>query len=96
MSNERYPVQHPQTASQVYDDQVVIVLADSGQVTVLNDTGALVWQLSDGRHSLEQIAQALVEEYDVPHEVAVQDVQALVNQLVEIQALVLYEQPVSE
>jgi hypothetical protein len=93
MSDKFVPMHHPQAASQLFEEQIVIVLADSGQVMVLNDTGALVWQLSDGQHSLEQICQAVVAEFEVDEETARKDIQALIDQLLEAQALVFEEVP---
>jgi hypothetical protein len=82
------PSPHPQVAATVVDGQAVIVMADSGQVTVLNEVGTRIWELIDGEHSLEQIIQAIMAEYEVTPEVAQQDTENFVNRLVEIQAIV--------
>ena len=87
MGEPGYPARHPQTAYQVVDGQAVIVLADSGQVTILNEIGAFIWGLCDGAHSLEQIVSAVVEEYEVTEEVAAQDALEFLEQMAELQAI---------
>jgi methyltransferase-like protein len=88
MSELRFPAHHPQAAYQVVDGQAVIVLADSGQVTILNEIGTFIWQLCDGKHSQEQIVSAVVQEYEVAAEVAAQDAAAFLDQMAELQAIV--------
>ena len=84
-------IPHPQTAAQIFEDQVVIALADSSQVIVLNETGTLIWQLCDGEHSFDQIVQAVVDVYDVSFDDASRDAQILVDQLLDADALIKYE-----
>ncbi len=66
---------HPQVAATVVDGQAVIVMADTGQVTVLNEVGTRIWELVDGSHSLNEIIQAIMAEYEVTPEAAEQDTQ---------------------
>ena len=89
MNKLHIPMPHPQVAVTVVDGQAVIVMADSGQVTVLNEVGTRIWELSDGNHSVEEIIQAIMAEYEVTPEAAEQDAEDFLNQLVEIQAIVL-------
>jgi hypothetical protein len=71
----------------VVDGQAVIVMADSGQVTVLNEVGTRIWQLSDGMRSLEEIIATIVDEYEVTPEVAWQDAEVFLGRLIEVQAI---------
>jgi hypothetical protein len=89
MDKMHIPMPHPQVAVTVVDGQAVIVMADSGQVTVLNEVGTRIWELSDGNHSVEEIIQAIMAEYEVTPEAAEQDAEDFLNRLVEIQAIVL-------
>jgi hypothetical protein len=91
MDRNQVPTPHPQVAATVVDGQAVIVMADSGQVTVLNEVGTRIWELVDGDHNLEEIIQAIMAEYEVTPEVAEQDTQNFINRLAEIQAIVLRE-----
>jgi hypothetical protein len=88
MPELRFPAHHPQTAYQMVDGQAVIVLADSGQVMILNELGAFIWGLCDGELSQEQIVSAVVQEYEVTAEIAAQDAAAFLDQMAELQAIV--------
>lgn len=53
--------------------EAVLVMPKVGQVKVLNEVGARIWDLTDGYRSVYDIAQLLSEEYDVPIEEALRD-----------------------
>jgi hypothetical protein len=61
MDANKYPVAHPQVAARIVDGAAVIVLDDSGTVTVLNEVGTR-WELIDGTRSVGAIAQAIESE----------------------------------
>lgn len=58
--------------------------ADMASIYVLNETGARIWDLLDGQHSMSDIQDILVREYDVEQEVADADIAEIVEQLQEI------------
>lgn len=89
MDKLQLPTPHPQVAATVVDGQAVIVMADTGQLTILNEVGTRIWEMSDGNHSIEEIIQAIMEEYEVTPEAAQQDAEEFLNRLVEIQAIEL-------
>ncbi len=93
MDFTKYPVLHPQVATRTVDGEALIVLADSGQINVLNPVGTRMWELMDGMHSVQQIADAICNEFDVTQVQAKQDLEEFVQQLVEVQAIVLQDQP---
>lgn len=82
------PQPHPQTAGRIIDDEAVLILTDVGEVTVLNSVGARIFELSDGRHTVTQITDCIVDEFDVPAAVAEQDVTAFVENMVAQNVLV--------
>jgi hypothetical protein len=89
MELSKYPVPHPQVAARVVDGSAVIVLADSGEVQVLNSVGTRIWELMDGTRSVRDIESAIESEYEVSLGEAARDVQELVQQLLAAQAIVL-------
>jgi coenzyme PQQ synthesis protein D (PqqD) len=89
MDANKYPVAHPQVAARIVDGSAVIVLADSGTVTVLNEVGTSVWELIDGTRSIGAIVQAIESEYEVSLEEAARDVQELIQQLLDAKAILL-------
>ncbi len=94
METNKYPAPHPQVAARIVDGSAVIVLSDSGTVTVLNEVGTRVWELIDGARSVGAIAQTIESEYEVSLEQATQDVDELLQQLLDAQAIVLKDSPV--
>ncbi len=93
MDFRKYPMLHPQVATRVVDGEALIVLADSGQVNVLNPVGTRMWELMDGTHSIQQIALAICDEFDVQKDEAEHDLEEFVQQLIEAKAIVLQDQP---
>lgn len=93
MDQAKYPVQHPQVAARTVDDSAVIVLSDTGEVTVLNEVGTRVWELADGSHSVGEIIQIIAAEYEVTPDQAQHDVIEFVQSLIEAGALLIEDAP---
>ena len=93
MDFTKYPVLHPQVATRIVDGEALIVLADLGQVNVLNPVGTRMWELMDGTRSVQQISDTICDEFDVAEDEAKRDLEEFVLQLIESNAIVLQEQP---
>lgn len=87
-----YPKPHAQTAGRVIDGEAVLILSEVSEINVLNEVGARIYELSDGTHSLHDIVNVIVEEYEVSLQQAEQDVLEFVQKLVKQQVLVLAEE----
>jgi hypothetical protein len=83
------PAPHPQVAARVVDESAVIVLADRGEVNVLNPVGTRIWELCDGSRSVRQIAEIIASEFDVTAERALQDTEEFLGQLLQSNAVEL-------
>ena len=82
MTSQSNPRRHPDTAFRpVGDEGGLVVLSERSEVKVLNPVAIKVFGLLDGEHSVEQIASAVVEEFDVSEEQALQDVNAFLAEL---------------
>lgn len=55
--------------------------ADLESIFTLNDAAARIWELVDGRRSVDEIAETIHREYDVDHEQASSDVRSLLGQM---------------
>ncbi|MBM3131072.1 MAG: PqqD family protein [Chloroflexi bacterium] len=93
MNLSQYPIPHPQVAARIVDGSAVIVLADSGEVNVLNPVGSRVWELADGKRTGQEIVQRIVAEYEVTAEQATQDVQSFLQTLLDANAITLQNHP---
>lgn len=49
-------------------------IADMNSVYTLNESGAFIWELIDGKRNTEDIIRALTEEYDIDNDAAAKDV----------------------
>ncbi|MDF1519280.1 MAG: PqqD family protein [Brevefilum sp.] len=62
-------------------------VSDMAFVYTLNETGAMIWENLNGKNSLNEIIQLMVEAYQVSPEEAQQDISDLINNLQDIDAL---------
>jgi hypothetical protein len=72
---------NPNAAYRLYDGQATIVLPEHAQVTVLNEVGSLVWDRIDGRRTLDEILESVLQEYDINRDQAERDIAAFVAAL---------------
>ena len=49
-------------------------IADMNSVYTLNESGAFIWELIDGKKSIEDLIDAVTEEYDTDEATATSDV----------------------
>jgi methyltransferase-like protein len=56
-------------------------IADMDSVFTLNETGAFIWELIDGKKSVEDLIEAVIKEYDVDSISATTDVFSFINNL---------------
>jgi hypothetical protein len=77
-----FPRRHPDTAFRsVGEEGGLVVLPGRAEVKVLNPVGAKIFSLLDGRHTREQIAEAVAEEFDVTREQASEDLRQFLEEL---------------
>ena len=78
----KYPARNPETAHRAVNDEGgLVVLPSRSEVKVLNPVGSRIFTLLDGEHSLEQIVQSIVDEFEVGPEQADSDVRAFLGDL---------------
>ena len=78
--------QHPEVVFRRIADEAILVptwrqTADFENLYALSDTGARIWQLIDGRRSLAQVCEQMIQEYDADADEIVVDVKEFVQQL---------------
>jgi len=56
-------------------------IADMNSVYTLNETGAFIWEHLDGRRSLREIVDSLIEEYDVDFDSASKDMSEFIDNM---------------
>lgn len=82
MQSASNPRRHPDTAfRQVGDEGGLVVLPTRAEVKVVNLVGATVFGLLDGEHSLEEITEAVVDEFEITRDEARRDIEAFLRDL---------------
>ena len=84
-----YPNKSLHTASRIIDRQAVVIIPQKGQVNLLNPVGSRIWELADGKKSLNEIAMLIANEFEVAPQVAYLDTEEFVRGLWEKGMLVL-------
>ena len=84
--------QDPDMVSREIAGEVILVpirsnVGDLESVYTLNETAALAWTLFDGSHSVNQILDQILSEYEVDEDGAERDWMELIQQLEEIGAV---------
>ena len=76
MSN---PCRLPDVELTKVDEESILYDSNTGLIHMLNPTGAVIWELLDGNHSLEDIARRVQKEFEIDFETALRDTQEFVN-----------------
>lgn len=59
------PAHAPEVVSRLIDGEAVLVHPGQGKIRVLNPVGARLWELADGRSTVQALAEKLAAEYAV-------------------------------
>ncbi len=81
-TDQRIPTHHPRIAARVFSGEAVIITPAENMVRMLNAVGSRVWELVDGTRTVEQIAHALTQEFDVDLPQARTSATAFIDELV--------------
>jgi len=86
MNLKSVPFHSPDIVTRKTGNEYVLVpiannIADMNSVFTLNETGAFIWELIDGKRNIEEIIIALTEEYDIDNRSASEDVVSLINNM---------------
>lgn len=86
MKLKSVPVHSPDVVTRKTGSEYVLVpvtnnIADMNSVYTLNETGAFIWELIDGKRNIEEIIGILREEYDVEPDLAEKDVLSLMEDM---------------
>ena len=77
------PIRTENVISRQIDDEAVLVSPEKGEVKVINQTGALIWENCDGHTTVGQLVDLVCREYQVSREAAEADVVEFLEALAE-------------
>ncbi|HYT35356.1 MAG TPA: PqqD family protein [Ktedonobacteraceae bacterium] len=63
------------------DGEAVLLSPSAGSSYNLNQVGAFIWKMLDGKHTSENIAAAICQVYEVEYEQALQDVENILLEM---------------
>ena len=72
---------NPALAWREIDDETIIISPNDSVMHELNGTGRFLWKNIDGTKSATELAQLLVENYEVTPDIALSDTQALLEEM---------------
>ncbi len=72
---------NPDLAWREIDDETVIISPHDSVMHELNDTGSFLWKNIDGKKSAAELAELLVENYQVAPDMALSDAQELLDEM---------------
>ena len=72
---------NPALAWREIDDETIIISPNDSIMHELNDTGSFLWKNIDGRKSAADLAELLVENYEVTPDIALSDTEALLQEM---------------
>jgi hypothetical protein len=78
------PTRRAEFEERIVEGEMVVMDKESEQIHQLNQTASFIWQLCDGEHDRQQIAEELATAFQVDTETAQQDVADTLEKLEEI------------
>ena len=80
------PRQSPSVVTRKTGNEYVLVpvtnnIADMNSVFTLNETGAYIWELINGKRSVEEIINVVTTEYEIDYETASKDVFSFIENM---------------
>ncbi|KYK35899.1 MAG: hypothetical protein AYK19_01455 [Theionarchaea archaeon DG-70-1] len=71
---EKKPVKNKNTISRKIEDETLVLDLQTKQYHILNETAGKIWELSDGEHTVAEIAEEICKEFDASVDVVKEDV----------------------
>jgi hypothetical protein len=65
LNPKNIPIPNPDILGRVVDNEAVLVLPELGKVKVINEVGAAIWQLIDGKRNIQQISAEICEQFEI-------------------------------
>jgi hypothetical protein len=93
--NDRLQSREEEVAAKVIDGEAILINLGNGIYYSMDKVGALIWELVEKRHTLAEIAEAIVGRYQVAREQAEADVLRLGEELLQENIVTVTENGVS-
>ncbi len=57
----------------------IVLSADKDEAHIFNETAMMIWEMLDGRNSIDEISARLCKEYNISKRAAVQDIRRFIG-----------------
>jgi len=86
MNLKSVPVRSASVVTRKTGNEYVLIpvtnnIADMNSVYTLNETGAFIWELIDGKNTIEELINAVVSKYDADYNIATKDVFSFIEKM---------------
>ena len=81
LTSQSVPRRKPGILVSQVDGSLVLLDAKGGNYFALDEVGCRIWELSDGSKSIEEVAQALADEYAAPTDEIEADIIELLSEM---------------
>jgi hypothetical protein len=71
---EKKPLKNKNTISRQIENETLVLDLRTKQYHILNETAGKIWELSDGEHTVKDIAEEICKEFDASVDVVKEDV----------------------
>ena len=82
-------LRNPNVIARMAEDEAVLVMPQKGQVKVLNQVGAAIWELIDDKRNIGQIVNIICAQFDVDPDTAKADTLKFVTELIDREIVVI-------
>jgi len=93
--SQMYVARNPRVAARSLDGEMMIMSGRDSTLFTLNKTATIIWQAADGTTPLDEIVERKIcLEFEVDHDAALEDAEALARELAGHEILQISEEPI--
>ena len=89
----RYIAQNPDTPARTIDGEAIVITPHDSTLHTLNETATYIWDRANGTRTLEQIAEEMLDAFDIDADTLRADALAFVETAVEKGLILASEEP---
>lgn len=83
MTDKKMICRHPDAAWRKLDGQIVVVAPENGTLHLFNGAAGFLWEQLENRKTVQELADAILAEYDADADTALKDVEEFVSEMIE-------------
>lgn len=93
---EKYIVRKKDVLWRMLDNEAFIISVDGNKIHTLNTLGSFIWQLTEGKNTVQQMVNLICERFEVSEKVAQSDANEFIEKLLNQGLVELRDTPGAE